>query len=317
MPPMTRGLFLGRERVYNQSMRWLNRRLPWLKVAIFGVFLVVLTIWQVGGFSGEQKSGNSRADIINETAVANKEIEVEELDEFGDFGDAAEMNEDGVVAAVLGAAEQAMGVARLENLKGKKVVTLTFDDGPSAATTGRLLDILKKNKVKATFFTVGTKVKANPSLVKREVREGHLVGNHSWAHGNLSQFSKSNLVKDQKKVKKQIKKATGEKPTLMRPPYGAVSSTMRSTIDVPMILWDVDPYDWRDKNSATVRKRVVKAAHDGAVILMHDIHATTVDAVPGIIKDLKKKGYEFVTVEEMATLKGVKLKKGKLYYNFR
>ena len=113
-------------------------------------------------------------------------------------------------------------------------------------TVARLTYEMKKNKVKATFFVVGTMAKRNPKLVQREAREGHLVASHSWAHGNLSLFSKKNLLADQKKVFKLIKKLTGAEPTLMRPPYGAVSAVMKKNLATPMVTWDVDPKDWRD-----------------------------------------------------------------------
>ena len=109
----------------------------------------------------------------------------------------------------------------------------------------------------------------------------------------------------------------GRKVAIMRPPYGAVSDIMRGYLGKPMIYWSVDPQDWKYRNAATVRANVVGAAHDGAIVLMHDIHASTVDAVANIIDDLRAQGYEFLTVSELAAARGVGLTSGVVYYNFR
>lgn len=200
---------------------------------------------------------------------------------------------------------------------GKKLVALTFDDGPSTATTGRLLDILKAKGVKATFFVVGTMASRAPDLLKREVAEGHEVGSHSTYHQDLSKLNATDLQADVANMDRIFTETLGRKVEIMRPPYGSVSDIMRGYLGKPMIYWSVDPMDWKYRDAATVRANVVGATFDGAVVLMHDIHASTVDAVAGIIDDLRAQGYEFLTVSELAAARGVGLTSGVVYYNFK
>lgn len=206
--------------------------------------------------------------------------------------------------------------ARKRSLEGKKLVALTFDDGPLAATTSQLLDILKKKQVPATFFVVGTMAERAPEVLKREQKEGHEVGSHTTAHRSLATMSAGEIQAEKQQMNSIVERITGKGVSLVRPPYGALSDTVRGTMGQAMILWSVDPEDWRDRKAETVRTRVREMAHDGAVILLHDIHPTTVEAVPGIIDDLRADGYEFVTVSELAEAKKVKLESGKVYRSF-
>ena len=206
--------------------------------------------------------------------------------------------------------------ARKRNLEGKKLVALTFDDGPLAATTPQLLDILEKKQAPATFFVVGTMAERAPEVLKREQKEGHEVGSHTTAHRSLATMSVGEIQAEKQQMNSIVERITGKGVSLVRPPYGALSDTVRGTMGQAMILWSVDPEDWRDRKAETVRTRVREMAHDGAVILLHDIHPTTVEAVPGIIDDLRADGYEFVTVSELAEAKKVKLESGKVYRSF-
>ena len=203
------------------------------------------------------------------------------------------------------------------DLTGKKLVALTFDDGPSASTTGRLLDILREKQVKATFFVVGTMAQQAPELVKREEQEGHEVASHTLAHNNLARMSSDAIKGEQAEFEGVMNEILGRRVELMRPPYGSVNGTVRSTMEQPMIMWSVDPQDWKDRDAGTVRSRVRAATYDGAIVLMHDIHASTVDAVAGIIDDLRADGYEFLTVSELAEVRGVKMENGVTYGSFR
>ncbi|MDO4979239.1 MAG: polysaccharide deacetylase family protein [Candidatus Saccharibacteria bacterium] len=199
----------------------------------------------------------------------------------------------------------------------KKYVALTFDDGPSTVTTARLLDILKEKKVKATFFVVGYMIDHAPDLVKREIAEGHEIGSHTANHLNLSTLGAWDIQQEMKNFKIALKNATGsDKFSVMRPPGGNVNNTVADNVGAPMILWSVDTKDWRDRNAKTVKSNAVWAASDGGIILMHDLYETTVDAVPGVIDELRAKGFEFVTVSELAKLKGVKMQNGAIYRKF-
>ena len=203
------------------------------------------------------------------------------------------------------------------DLTGKKLVALTFDDGPSRATTSRLLDILAEKNVRANFFLIGQMIEGAPELMRREVVEGHTVGSHTMGHVNLGRAAVEVIKEEDAKMQKLFQEVAQTELRLMRPPYGEVNDQVRANIGQPMILWSVDPEDWRNKNMEEVVQRVEGAVFDGAVILLHDIYPSTVDAVGKIIDDLRVDGYEFLTVEELAEVRKVKLEKGKTYREFR
>lgn len=204
-----------------------------------------------------------------------------------------------------------------ESATGRKLIALTFDDGPSAATTSRLLDILKEKNVKVTFFALGNLAERNPALLQREEAEGHEVGSHTPYHNQQTKLSPASIQAEAATMNQIFINILGHSPAFTRPPYGSVNDSVRTNLAQPLILWSIDPEDWKYRNAATVRANVVGAAHDGAIALMHDIYATTVDAVPGIIDDLRAQGYEFLTVSELAKARGVALQNGWTYYNFR
>lgn len=201
--------------------------------------------------------------------------------------------------------------------EGKMLIALTFDDGPSIETTPALLDILYEEDVLATFFMLGSKAKNNPDLVRRAESEGHVVASHTMYHQNLIRVSASALASDIAESKSVFNDILGHPPTLTRPPYGNFNKTVSSTIDTPLILWSVDTLDWKNKSTEAIMSTALSQVHDGAIILMHDIHPTTVATVPTLIDSLRKSGYEFVTVPELAEARGVNLKNGFAYYNLR
>ena len=209
--------------------------------------------------------------------------------------------------------------ARLEtmNLADKKLVALTFDDGPSSLTTPRLLDILAEKRVRATFFVVGSMAGRSPAVLQREKSEGHEIGSHSTGHQNLTKLSVADLLVNRQEMENLFQAQLGQPVQLMRPPYGALNQAVYNTMAYPLILWSVDPEDWRYRDAEVVRRAVVGATFDGAIILMHDIYGTTVDAVAGIIDDLRAQGYEFLTVSELAKVRGVQLLAGYKYGSFR
>lgn len=202
-------------------------------------------------------------------------------------------------------------------LEGKKLVVLTFDDGPSEATTPRLLDILAEKDVPATFFMLGSKAKANPKIVKRASKEGHEVASHTMYHQNLVRISVDAVKSDVNEAKSAIKDILGRNPRFTRPPYGNINDNVRSTVGTPMILWSVDTEDWRSKNVDSILSTAMSELHDGAIILMHDVYPTSVDAVPKLIDAVREKGYEFASLSEITKVRDVKLKNGVAYYNFR
>ena len=185
-------------------------------------------------------------------------------------------------------------------------VAMTFDDGPHGANTPRLLEMLKQRGIKATFFCVGQCVAEYPELAKRIVDEGHEIASHSWSHPQLSSMSEANVREQLEKTHQAIKQATGITPKIFRPPYGAFTARQRNWANAvygyKTILWDVDPLDWKIRNSAHVESEILKQTVPGSIILSHDIHKTTVDAMPATLDALLAKGFKFVTVSELLAM---------------
>lgn len=184
---------------------------------------------------------------------------------------------------------------------GNKVIALTFDDGPGPYTA-HLLDILDQYGAKATFFLIGSKVSGQASVVRSIQARGHQLGNHSWSHPELPKLSVDQIAGEIDRTNEAIRQATGVKPTILRPPYGAANGVVLEQLrarGMSSILWSVDTRDWADRNSQIVCTRAVAGARPGAVILMHDIHQTSVNAVPCILSSLKQQGYSFVTIQRL------------------
>ena len=196
--------------------------------------------------------------------------------------------------------------------KNQKVVALTFDDGPNPATTNQALDTLSKYGIKATFFVLGKNISGNEEILKRMKADGHVIGNHSWSHPVLSKLSLDEAKKQITDTEDAITKVLGSSSKLMRPPYGAITDDIRNSLDLNFIMWDVDSLDWKSKNEAAILTEIQRQARNGSIILMHDIHAETVNALPKIIDYLKEQGYHFVTVPEMLNSR---LKSHELFYD--
>lgn len=187
-------------------------------------------------------------------------------------------------------------------------VALTFDDGPHASNTPRLLDILRNRNVKATFYVIGKNVDLYPGIVRRTVAEGHEIGNHTYNHPKLSSMGMAAVNQELKRTEESIVRACGVAPKTMRPPYGALLQNQRQSIydsfGYPTIMWSVDPLDWRRPGVSVVTSRILAGANQGGIILLHDLHASSVDAVPGVIDGLLRKGYRFVTVSQLLSMGG-------------
>ena len=182
---------------------------------------------------------------------------------------------------------------------GNKVIALTFDDGPGPHTA-HLLDILDQYGAKATFFLIGSKVSSQANVVRSIQARGHQLGNHSWSHPELPKLPVDQIAGEVDRTNEAIKQVTGVTPAILRPPYGAVNGVVLEQLrlrGMSSILWSVDTRDWADRNSDIVCSRAVAGARPGAIILMHDIHQTSVGAVPCILSALKQQGYLFVTVQ--------------------
>ncbi len=180
---------------------------------------------------------------------------------------------------------------------------MTFDDGPSAKLTAKLLDLLAARHIKVTFFVIGENVVQHPELVQRAAREGHEIGNHSWSHPYLAKMSDEGVRQQLQKTDDAIKNAAGTRPTLMRPPYGSLTARQKKWIHdefgYRIILWDVDPLDWKRPGPTVVCNRIVKETRPGSIVLSHDIHPGTIEAMPSTLDQLEAKGFKFVTVSEL------------------
>ena len=194
----------------------------------------------------------------------------------------------------------------------QKTIALTFDDGPSSFTN-RLLDCLEKNNAKATFFLVGKEIESFPDEVKRMEALGCEIGNHSYDHTDFTTLSAQDITGQIAKTDNLIMNLTGHGATVLRPPYGAINDTVSSTVGTPMIIWSVDTLDWKTEDAQKTIDNVLSCAQDGAIILMHDIYSTTVDAAETIVPKLIEEGYQLVTVHELAQAHGVTLETGIAY----
>ncbi|MFF6781213.1 polysaccharide deacetylase family protein [Streptomyces sp. NPDC012510] len=213
-----------------------------------------------------------------------------------------------------GTATSASAAPQAVDCRKVKCVALTFDDGP-VADTQRLLRVLNDRKVRSTFYVVGQNVQKKPSIVRDAALAGHQIGNHSWDHADLTKLSAAKVKSQLSRTDTAVKQATGKKPTTFRAPYGAHNATVRSAAGRPLVHWSVDTLDWKYRDPARIIKTVNQTTKPGDIILLHDIHRTTVDAVPGIIKALKARGFHFVTVDQLFA--PAKLPSGKVTYHNR
>ncbi len=185
-------------------------------------------------------------------------------------------------------------------------VAMTFDDGPNATLTPKLLDLLAAHHMKATFFVVGQNAADHPEILKRAVREGHEIANHSWSHPNLGKMNDDAVRRELQKTDDAIKDAIGIRPTLLRPPYGSITAHQRTwihdTFGYRIIIWDVDPLDWKRPGPSVVTRRIVSETRPGSIILAHDIHPPTIEAMPATFDQLQEKGFKFVTVSELLAM---------------
>jgi peptidoglycan-N-acetylglucosamine deacetylase len=185
-------------------------------------------------------------------------------------------------------------------------IALTFDDGPNKTLTPKLLDLLATHHMKATFFVVGQNAADHPDILRRAIREGHEIGNHTWSHPNLGKMSDEAVRRELQKTDDAIFAAIGNHPTLMRPPYGSITARQKRWIHddfgYRIIIWDVDPLDWKRPGPSVVCNRILKETRPGSIVLAHDIHAPTLEAMPATFDQLDRKGFKSVTVSELLAM---------------
>lgn len=194
-----------------------------------------------------------------------------------------------------GGAMDSSGAAQEEVLK----IAITFDDGPHPSYTEQLLDGLKERGIHATFFVTGEHAELHPDIIKRMQEEGHLIGNHTYSHIQLTKSNREKFKEELVRTNEVLKEITGEEVEFVRPPYGSWDKSFEKELNMFPVLWNVDPLDWCSGNVSCIVERIVSKAGENDIILMHDYYDTSVTAALKAIDELMEKGYTFVTVDEI------------------
>lgn len=199
-----------------------------------------------------------------------------------------------------GKAEHEAEVLCIADVKAEyKKIALTFDDGPHPYYTEELLDGLKERGVRATFFVTGEHAKLHPHVIKRMQEEGHLIGNHTYSHIQLTSKNRDKFKQELIDTNAVIWEITGEEVVYVRPPYGSWDKSFEKELNMFPVLWTIDPLDWCSSNVSCITERVVSKVKENDIILMHDYFDTSVTAALKVIDRLAEEGYTFVTVEEI------------------
>jgi peptidoglycan/xylan/chitin deacetylase (PgdA/CDA1 family) len=197
--------------------------------------------------------------------------------------------------------------------KIEKCIALTFDDGPAPDKLNKeLVDVLNEYDANATFFVIGESANAEKDSLKRISENGFAIGSHSYNHPDLTKVSTQELNYQINRTDQIVKNITGEVPTFFRPPYGSYNKKVIRHVNRPIILWNVDTLDWKSRDSKKVYRSVMRSVHEGAIILMHEIYPSTVNAMPKILSTLKNLGYSFASIPELYNKK--ELKSDKVYF---
>ncbi len=196
--------------------------------------------------------------------------------------------------------------------KSKKMIALTFDDGPNY-NTSKVIDVLNKYDIKATFFVLGSRAINNKDILKKMADSGMEIGNHTYNHLLLTKYDENKIRSEIEDTSEVIYSATKKRPKLLRPSYGSVNNKIKKVANMPIIIWDIDTLDWKYHNSKRITSRIVNKVRDGDIILMHDIYSASLNALSNIIPILQDNGYEFVTIDELFYYKGISLENGKVY----
>lgn len=186
-----------------------------------------------------------------------------------------------------------------EDASAVRKVAITFDDGPHPSYTEQLLDGLKERGVHATFFVTGEHAELHPDIILRMQEEGHLIGNHTYSHIQLTKGNREKFKEELVRTNEIIKEITGEEVEFVRPPYGSWDKSFEKELNMFPVLWNVDPLDWCSGNVSCIVERIVSKTGENDIILMHDYYETSVTAALEAIDELTERGYTFVTVEEI------------------
>lgn len=266
----------------------------------------------VGAGSGQEAAGPGNSTLQEESQVP-EETEAQQVQEETTAQQAVEETEAQQVPAEMTAQQ---GGGRKIDPSGP-MVALTFDDGPQPSVGNRIMDCLAQYGGKATFFLVGDRVASYKTEVQRMVVEGHEVANHTMNHKYLQKLKSGEIQSQVDSCNDVIEAVCGVRPKIMRLPGGNHNAAVLANTHMPMIQWDIDTLDWKTKNAQKTADTVLSQVKDGDIILMHELYSQSGDAALRIIPELTKRGYQLVTVSEMAEAKGYLLQEGKLYSSFR
>lgn len=194
-----------------------------------------------------------------------------------------------------------------------KLIALTFDDGPRRSTTTALLDGLAERGVKATFFLIGAQLAYNEDIIQRMDEEGHQIGIHTYDHVELTGLSKQDFNAQVDRTRQLLKSILGHNDFLLRPPYGSLDSGIRRNAGCPIILWSIDPEDWKDRNVPREVQHIIDNAQDGSIILLHDIFPESVETALQVVDALHQQGYLFVTIDQLFADRHIPLEAGESY----
>ena len=193
------------------------------------------------------------------------------------------------------------------------MIALTFDDGPKPETTTRLLDALALREIPATFFLVGEFIPGNEPLIQRMASEGHQIGVHSYSHIEIINLSRSDFDFEVTQTRDLLRGILGEGEYWLRPPYGILDDSVLKWADSPIILWSLDPEDWKDRDTQRIIDEVLSRVRDGDILLFHDIYDSSVDAVIQITDALLEQGYCFATAEQLLKTRNIPIETGRIY----
>lgn len=197
----------------------------------------------------------------------------------------------------------------------RPMVALTFDDGPGKYTES-LLATLEKYDARATFFMLGKNAEKYPEMIKKMEEMGCELGNHSATHTDLVKLDEDGIRQEIGRTQSAVEAAVGHGASLMRPPYGSMDSRVRGAAEMPIVMWSLDTLDWKKKDAAMITDDVLNSVADGDIVLMHDIHDFSVESAITLIPQLIERGYQLVTVSELAEARGVEMNNGEKYFKF-
>lgn len=265
-------------------------------------------VWRMSYFYGKINAASGQKGLLAEHGIHGSRLQIKDGGSAGNKTVEREKKGSTVREKAKKDADHRDDTGENSRLDGKnaerkkmkfKRVALTFDDGPHPEHTEKILKLLKKYNAKATFFMLGSNVEKYPAIAAKIAKEGHELGNHTWNHFDLTARDDEKITEEIAETNRIIEKATGQKPTVFRPPYGAMNEQVETAVKMMPVMWTVDTLDWKASAPQEIIEMVRNNAEDGSIILMHDIHEVTVEALAVILEYLDGEGFDFVTVSEL------------------